>query len=364
MNINFFGLQGSFDFNQIGGTDSYFRRIGLSLVKAGYNISFVHYGCDHDLVEQPIPGITVHRFCAFEDALGYLASQKGTVLVNAVNKKDRLSFIRFRYQMKHNIRFYFVASGYPEMFVSRQLRFMEAALYPYNGGAFCMSPRLVGTLRHLRNRAILLLPPVPEHYYIDSKDKSDNGRLVVTYMGRTISGKGVDEAFEVFCRLQEDPTIDTNIHGYIWPVGHGHEDYSIHKQLINQSRIKYCYGQYKGWSPAVDEKVADILRKTDILLLPYRHLNSTIDMPLMLLEGMAAGCCVITRPLGDMPIVYGNSPFVLSGQNFVTHAIELIQHVKNNPRILDKERERIQKRTQELKFNQEAATEIFLGALK
>jgi hypothetical protein len=35
MQITFFGLQGSFDYWQIGGTDSYFRRIAFELSAVG-----------------------------------------------------------------------------------------------------------------------------------------------------------------------------------------------------------------------------------------------------------------------------------------------------------------------------------------
>lgn len=362
MKMTFFGLQGSFGFRQIGGTDSYFRRISVALAKAGHDISFVHYRCERDCLEQPAPGITLREFRALDDALHCLAAHKGTVVVNTLRKWDRLTFMRFRRRQKREIRFYLVASGYYESCVKRTLRLLDATLYPYNGGALCMSPRLLRALRLHRNRAFLLLPPVPGHYYVRPEDKPDGDRLIVTCIGRTISGKGVDEAIEVFKRLRHEPGIETRMCGYVWPDRD--VDNSIHKWLIGQSDIKYSYEQYKGWSPAVDEKVANILRETDILLLPYRNLQSTIDVPLVLLEGMAASCCVITKSLGDIPAIYGKGPFLLPPENFAARAAELITQIKNHRQILQEERRRVRHRTEELRFDQETITARLLGVLQ
>lgn len=361
MKTSFFGLHGTFDFFQIGGTDSFFQRFALELSNSGHKIAFVHYGCEQDSMQQPVPGITVHRYVCFDDALEHLSQKAECVLVNAVHRKDRLRFIRFRKANKNEIKFYFVASVFSESWIRRNLYLLEASLYPYNGGVLCMSPRLVKACRIRRNKAKLLLPPVPKQYYVRPEDKPHRNKLVITYMGRTVPGKGVDEAVEVFKQLRGEPNIETQVCGYVWPDNR--EDHSIHNWLLTQNDIKYVREKYKAWSPEVEKRAAQILRNTDILILPYKRLSSTIDMPLLLLEGMAANCCVITKPLGDIPAVYGDSPFILPQQDFVHRAVELIKQAKNSHNMLEEERKRIATQTAKWDFCTSSVTKKLLKFL-
>jgi glycosyltransferase involved in cell wall biosynthesis len=361
MNITFFGFQSSFDFHQIGGTDSYFRRLGLQLSSFGHHVSFVHYGCQRDSTEHPATGITVYRYVSFKDALERITRAKKSVLVNAIHRKDRLRFIRFRNAKKDKIKFFFVASLFSESWLRRNLYFLEASLYPYNGGVLCMSPRLIKASRLRRNRAELILPPVPEQYYVHYNDKPRKEKLFVTYMGRTVAGKGVDQAIEIFKRLRNEPQLETQICGYTWPDKR--EDNFIHNWLLTQSDIKYVCEKYQGWSPKMEKRTAEILRNTDILILPYKRLSSTIDMPLLLLEGMAANCCVITKPLGDIPMTYGLSPLVLPEKGFIETAVDLILQIERDRNIIQKERQRVAKQINSLDCSVTSISRRLLGLL-
>ena len=174
-------------------------------------------------------------------------------------------------------------------------------------------------------------------------------------MGRTVPGKGADEAVEVFERLKTDPNLATRVCGYIWPDDR--EDTSIHERLLGQDGIRYDCETYHCWTPDVDRNVAAVLKETDILVLPYRLLSSTIDMPLLLLEGMAANCVVITTPLGDMPEIYGTSDFMLPFENFADGAVELIRQA---PGFLEQERRRLAAHTRAMAFNTESIVDRLL----
>jgi len=360
MNILVLGTKGSFDFKQIGGTDSFFRRLALQLIEWGHRVQFIHYGACPDAEERPCDGLTIYYRSSFADALKCIAARDGPVLVNMIYRWDRVRFARFR-RGNPERHFYFVASWYSESWIRRHLYFLEAALWPYSGGVLCMSPRLAKEARGLRNKAYVLFPPVPENYYTPPEDKPSRRELTVTFMGRTVRGKGADLASAVFNRLQGERDIVTRVYGYVW--GDGREDLSIHEDLCCQRDIDYRWERYKGWSPRVDERVAEVLRKTDILLLPYRRLSSTIDTPLVLLEGMAACCSVITTPLGDIPRIYGASPFLLSRGRFVSEAVRLIKTVRNSREHLYAERQRVWTQCTRLKFSTKACAERLITIL-
>lgn len=347
--IVFFSTVENFDFWQIGGMESYFRRLAFELARAGKDVHFVQYGSDRAIVEHPFPGISLCRYISLDDALEHVAQQASIVLVSTVYRKDRLQFIKFRRANHDRITFYFVASFCAESWVRRKCYFLESFIYPYNGGVLCMSPRLLKASGTKRMKAELLLPPVPENYFVEREDKALKNKIIVTYMGRTAPSKGADEAVKIFTQLRGESGIQTQVSGYFWRDGH--ESNFTHEWLIAQSDIKYIYEDYKGWSPSIDKKVARILRETDILLLPYRSLRTTIDVPLLLLEGMAANCCVITKPIGDIPDIYGESSFILPIKNFVPNAIALIKQAQRSAQMLKKERCRIASQVMNLAFD-------------
>jgi len=58
---------------------------------------------------------------------------------------------------------------------------------------------------------------------------------------------------------------------------------------------------------AVDE-IAEVYRLADCYLFPVRGEVSSIDMPLSVLEAMACGLPVISRPFGALPQTFGEAP--------------------------------------------------------
>jgi len=68
------------------------------------------------------------------------------------------------------------------------------------------------------------------------------------------------------------------------------------------------------------------------------------------LEAMASGCVCITRPVGNVEHVYGNSKFVIRN-DFTAIATKLVKSLLNNPQILEHERDRVRQRVAELDFS-------------
>ena len=104
-------------------------------------------------------------------------------------------------------------------------------------------------------------------------------------------------------------------------------------------------------------RLPHILRDTDILLLPYQKLSSTIDTPVLLLEGMASLCAILTRPLGDIPEIYGASRLLLSEP---AAAAPIILESRD---FLEEERQRIRRRNQELGFGLDQILNQFIQAI-
>ena len=359
MKIAFLGDYRSFDYYHIGGTDSIARRLGGELARRGEEIDFIHFGCLNERTETTQEGITLRYFYMMSDALEFMAGVYDHVLTFHVPPAQRPIWIRFRWKEMHRTRFHLYYFGWPEKWLRRMPGFAEARLFPYNGMLFCISPRIYQYVSSWAKRSILLLPPVPENYFLKIEDKPHRTKLCITYMGRIDSGKGAHVAFDIFQYIaRECPEFKTRICGYPWK--HKSDTIQLHEKLLTQSKIAYEQADYKGYSEDVDNNVRKILRETDVLFLPYDKLSSTIDTPLLLLEGMAHLCTVITKPLGDMKDVYGTGQFMV--ENFSDRSA-LLNKLLRLKKSLDQEKKRLAAQNKSREFSVDRITDRFLKAI-
>jgi glycosyltransferase involved in cell wall biosynthesis len=129
--------------------------------------------------------------------------------------------------------------------------------------------------------------------------------------------------------------------------------------------LHYIEVERKLWTPATDEQVLKLLRETDVFVQPYRTLESTVDTPLLLLEAMAALCVVLSRPVGDIKEIYGESPFIIYGDSFVDSAMEVLEHLASAKGMstLMQERERLYQHVRSLGCSVTDVTARFLEGL-
>lgn len=189
-----------------------------------------------------------------------------------------------------------------------------------------MSRRLAECVRRYRNRAHVLIPPVPSEYSRREGDKGGDGKIVVAYIGRLEGGKGALEAVEILEELAGYNDIEARVLAY--RCGESAEARELRDRIAGNDRIRYKERTHVGWAGSIEEEMARELGEIDILLLPYRRVNSSIDTPLLLLEGMASLCCCMVRGGGDISEVYGRSPFLIEARSdgdFVKRACELIR---------------------------------------
>ncbi len=357
LKIAFFGKNGSFDFYHIGGTDSIIRRLSFYLTELGDEVGFIHYGCKNNNELTPHQGIKILKFKLLNDAMEHLNRYYDHVISIYIAPIDRLSYAAFR-RANAQLKYHHLYQNWSEYSLKRKLNFAEAQIFPFNGCLFCVSPRIRNHISQRSKKAVLLYPPVPEKYFIKPADKSNHNKIKVRYLGRVDTGKGTYEAAEVFRRLSNLQEIETGIFGFPW--AHNKETMLLHKQLLTDPRINYQPVEYGSWSQDIESYLSSILRETDILLLPYRKLSSTVDMPLLLLEGMAHLCAVIMPDYGDLHQIYGESPFNLTGKWANDKVVDIIINAQS---CLQAERERLYQRCQNLSFDSVSVTNLFKESL-
>lgn len=349
MRICVFGIDQSFGLDRIGGTDSFFRRLAGQWRRQELPVSFVHYRCARENHRQGWAGIQSHEYVEFERALKHLETEADVVLVNTLHRNHRIAFGCFRRRWQARKKFFIVYSLFREQPLLRQAHFLESIVYPYRHGTLCMSPRLARSLGRWCGKADLVWPPVGQAFYCPphSKPPSACGKLRVTYVGRTEPGKGIDQVIGVLETLRHQPRFKLTVHGYHFPGDQ--EAARRHRWLLDQHWLEYRHHDIQSWSPELEHGLAESLRHTDILLLPYSRLSSSIDTPLLLIEGMAASCCILTRPFGDIPAVYGRSPLLVQDASFVGTASALIASADQ---WLERERDRVFAQAKALGFDE------------
>ncbi len=356
--IAFFGLANTVNFHHIGGLDSLVRRLSLALAEMGDEVELIHYGAQHDEEDCFGPRVVQRYFQSLGSALQHVRKHSEHVVSFYLLPRDRPAFARFRRRHRKSMTFHHLYSVLSESGLKKRLLFADARISPFNGRLFCISPRLHRSVAKWTSAATLLLPPVPADFFCQMHDRPRDGKLRVLYAGRLDPAKGVCEAEAVFHRLADRKDIETMICGYAWDDQA--ESVAVHERLLADRSIVYDHADYRSWSPVADEHLRDLLRQADVLLLPYRRLSSTIDMPLLLLEAMASLCAVITPDLGDLKQTYGDSCFALENGWDTETVVNMVEDAE--PR-LETERRRLTQQNTVLRFDVQSVAEGFQDAI-
>ena len=360
MKIAFLGLKQAFDYFQIGGTENFVRRLAIKLLEEGHKVDYLLYRADEDreLVQY---GINLRYIKTFDNALDLIKTEKYEHVISIyLLPKDRIKYAIFRKKTYKWIKFHLIYFNWPDSVIKRYLYLNEAKFFPYNGKLFCISKRQYDYVSRWTKNAVYLLPPVPKGYFLKSEEKPINKKIKITFLGRIDPGKGIGEVIEIFKALKNDNRFDCSIYGIHIPEHK--ESVQVHNWLKSQNDIKYIEVDRQRYSPDVDKMVRNVLKETDILILPYQKLSSTIDTPLTLLEAMASLCVVITKPFGNIPDIYGESQFIISRENFMKDTIDILKGISYEDIL--KERERIYSRNNNLNFESSNVAKRFLHAIK
>jgi glycosyltransferase involved in cell wall biosynthesis len=356
--IAFFAFRGAFDHRQIGGVESIMRRLTASLAKTGHRISLVLYGCPESKEVEIGSGISQRCFTTFDQAIRVIETEFDHVVSVYLRPPDRIRYALFRKRHSDCIFFHHLYCVWHESRLKREMLFSVAKIVPFNGWIFTVSPRLHRHVSSWAKRCALLLPPVPSEYFCEPREKPTNGTVRITYAGRLDPAKGATEAVKILRALARRKDFEPQVLGYAWP--HDAETLKMQDMLRADTDLQFDLADHKNWTEDGEKRFQMSLRHTDILLLPYRRLSSTVDTPLLLLEGMANLCAIITPALGDLHDIYGSSRFGLCGRWNVDH---VIQAIMNAGPYLAEERRRLRERNAALQFSADNVATVFRNAI-
>jgi glycosyltransferase involved in cell wall biosynthesis len=359
MRLAFLGVKNSFDYFQIGGVESFVRRISAQLIHCNTTVDYILYGANEEKTFRPYQGLTLKYFKLFKDALKTLNKNYDHIITIYLLPKHRANFATFRKNHTDKSIYHFIYFGWPDSIIKRKLYFAEAKLFPYNGKLFCISPRQYKYASQWARNAVYILPPVPDDYFLEPEEKPTNNKIKITFLGRIDPGKGIKDVIRLFDALKNNDRYEFNIYGIHIPEDK--ESLEIHQCLKKQRQIQYHEVDRQHYSPEVDEFVKNVLKKTDIFVQPYLKLSSTIDTPLLLLEAMASLCPVITKPFGNIPDIYGTSKFLIPEKNNFPEMTKLLNAISTDD--IQKERARIYEQNRKLNFNVNQIAHQFINSL-
>ena len=362
MRIAFFGWFGAFDYSRIGGDNSIVRRLSQQLVHLGFQVDYVMFGSTETVTKSIKPGWRLNYYRTYQDAARALSNRFDHVVTMYLFPFQRLHFGAYRLSASRRTKFHRLYNVWPENKLRRTFTHLDSLLLPFNGKLIAISPRIQRILRRHTKNVALLLPPVDEVYFVQPGSKRNrlNNDVRLTYIGRTESAKGIQDVVELFSRFTLQDGVLTSVLGYHWKSDSESVDW--HRWFLEQNKIHYRFANYKLYNEDVDEIVRQTLRSTDILYLPYRRLSSAIDVPLLLLEAMASSCMVITRPLGDIPFLYGDANSLIPGKGDVDQAERIIQQVLRQQRLHDIQ-SRVHQRALELSFDSPSVAQRFVECI-
>lgn len=315
MNIVFFGWVRVCDPMKIGGSESLTRRLALSLSCRGHNVAVIMYGADKDCEIKKLFGntVTVQYYCSFYDALKCLSDLRyDFVFEMYIQKRFYFSYLIFKRKMKAYMKFSIIFMTAAEGSIKQWLR--NKFRVKFCNPVFAVSPRLIKELQKKGIPAVWLPPPVPDHYFTVPREMAKK-KIIISYIGRIDANKGVDSIIKVFRDLQNSPcdgrSLEFKIYGYY--DSNRKESIALHNSLQKLPGIEYFARRRESYqySLTAEEQMLDFILGTDILILPYKNLKGTLDLPLLLLEGLAARCIVISTDVGDVPEIIGNQELIV-----------------------------------------------------
>jgi glycosyltransferase involved in cell wall biosynthesis len=358
MKICFFGRHGSFDYANIGGSNSLIRRLARELIHTwDYQVDCIFYGssCSKEIIH--VEGICSKYYRSLKDALNALDGYDHIISIY-ISLSDIPRYMQYCVLHKDDKYFHFLYQSWPDSILKREFTFSLSKLPFFNGIPFAVSPRLLNRLWQWNSKATLLWPPVPKEYFVTPSNKTSPHEIRVTFIGRIDIGKGILETIEIFNRLSERSDVELNLYGIHW--NNDSAAVKIHKQLSEQKRFLYKAINFNGYHCEIDDMVRSLLNHTDIFIQPYRRLSSTIDTPLLILEAMASLCAVITIPYGDILDIYGESRSLISDSDTSEKIVNLILSAKE---WLPEERKRIYNKINELNFDEISVAKKFVDSI-
>jgi len=295
-----FVISNQTDYFKIGGIENSIRELVSFLLKNGHQITIFQIGRKKGKVysEDKFGKIEIYYGSKFIIRCRILVG-KFSVINFIQTPFENLVFILLFYIKKTlsktiTCKFFFT---YPPF---KKHIFFQSIKYKYLiDKCFAFSKRLASEVQSKTRNVTILFPPVSMYYNDLPKKKEENSKTKILFAGRLSKDKGLDVVIDVYRNLDRNKYF-LSICGYFA----NENDKLFYTPLINSLNIDYLdiSDQKK-----VYKQISYLpLHNFDILLLPYQDLAFTLDIPLLVLEGLVAGCNVVTSNIGDISLLEGN----------------------------------------------------------
>ncbi|MHB9073698.1 MAG: glycosyltransferase [Desulfobaccales bacterium] len=347
MRIAFLGQKMFLDYFKIGGFESFIRRLATGLANSDNDIDYILYDAPAENSIEVLPNLTVNYLRTFEEASSkLLRGDYDHVFRVWLAHRDRLKYLWLTRTARGKTKWHHCYLAWPDSLIKRQVARAEGWFDSPRGFNICVAPRQYQALQKFSRKARLIIPPVPEEYFIRPENKRLDDRIRVTFLGNLSRDKCIEEVIALFTNLRKSSRFHFSIYGTHDRLNsHSAE---MHTRLRSQPDINYVHLDMEQYSGEIDTLVKDVLHDTDVFIQPYRTLKNTLDLPLLLLEAMASLCAVITTPVGDVANIYGESKFIIPLSQFLQQAENLLANLSCEQLIA--ERKRVHRRNREIDF--------------
>lgn len=327
MTIAFVGYRGSFQYKGIGGTDSIVRRIA-NYVSKNHSVALVTYG--HSSTSETDVAKNIKQVClkSSKDLFRYINLADDIEHLICIYLRP-VDIIRSFFSIKRKDTCHWIVTSYNQSTFKRLSLFILLSAI-YNGVLFCVSPRIYDLASKFSSRSKMLYPPVDDNFFLESSMEVISSPVKVGYMGRLDYGKGADIAYNYFQVLSNDPRFECCMYSY--PHSSDFFSMDLHRQLKNQSLVRYQETELHSYSQETDVYLGSIIDSTDIFFLPYRYIESTVDSPLVPLEIMARGKPFLCLELPELSFMkYHNLAFISKGEiNSLVLSDRLLDVIQEN----------------------------------
>lgn len=348
LKIAFVGPIGFADYFGIGGMQSYVRRLGFELARLGHSVDYLIYGAPDESETSAVAGLSIRYYRSFQDVFHRLSSGGYAHVVRVwLSRWDRVKFARYVWIGKGTSRHHYLCFIVPDSRAKRKLGLVEGMIVSRKGRLICVSPRQYEVVRRLSHKAFLLLPPVPDEFFVQPRNKPLRWPVRIAFVGVLHPDKGVKDVARLFLSLKGDPRFECAVYAGHDPANAQQEE--LHQWFVKQGSVRYVPLDGSRWSVETEREVQRMLREADIFIQPYQSLQNTVDTPLLVLEAMASCCAVLTTPVGSIPELYGRSQFVIDSPDFARRAEDLLKGLSLED--LAAERVRVHQRTEQLRFS-------------
>ncbi len=307
MKIGFWGRE-SLDLFNKGGIGSVIRRLLKVLAIHHHTITVMVISEQQKRFSVAIESVAITFIYDTEKNLEQLLLQQRFDVLNFLHfsLKHPLFLVKLWSKKKQeNTLFYRLFFTYP---VFKHYKSIQRIKYLFLFDKFIgFSTRLHQDLANLYpKRAYLQLPIIPEHYFNMAPPLTTT--LNIAFVGRISKDKGLDVVIEVFKTLQKRSDINLTVMGYY--VNSQDKEY-YHPQLLNlKATLKIASNKEPYAEKTLLTETYLPLHQYQVLLLPYQDLSPTLDTPLLVLEGLAAKCSIVTSSLLHLSNIQENITFV------------------------------------------------------